>query len=46
VWRGLGLVLVRNGSQSEGQAALREYLTRKPNAKDRAMIAMMAGDKI
>ncbi|MEN2788250.1 M48 family metallopeptidase [Sphingomonas oligophenolica] len=42
-WRGLGLSLLRSGSQAEGQAALKNYLARKPDASDKAMIAMMAG---
>ena len=42
-WRGLGLSLLRSGAQAEGQAALKAYLTRKPDASDKAMIAMMAG---
>lgn len=41
--RGLGLALLRSGQQPEGQAALREYLSRKPDARDRAMIAMLIG---
>jgi beta-barrel assembly-enhancing protease len=42
-WRGLGLSLLRGGNASEGQAALKEYLAKKPDASDRAMVAMMAG---
>lgn len=42
-WRGLGLSLLRSGSQVEGQAALKNYLERKPDASDKALIAMMAG---
>ncbi|MEG3146007.1 M48 family metallopeptidase [Sphingomonas sp. RT2P30] len=42
-WRGLGLSLLRSGAQADGQAALKIYLTRKPDASDKALIAMMAG---
>ncbi len=42
-WRGLGLALLRSGQSGEGQLALKEYLKRKPDAPDRAMMAMMAG---
>ncbi len=42
-WRGLGLALLRSGAQAEGQAALKDYLARRPNASDKAMIAMLAG---
>jgi hypothetical protein len=44
-YRGLGLALLRTGDASGGQAALRSYLERAPQAKDRAMMAMMAGVK-
>jgi len=43
-WRGLGLALLRSGSQAEGQGALKTYLTKKPDCGDRAMIAMLAGE--
>lgn len=42
-WRGLGLALVRGGKAGEGQPALKEYLKQKPDASDRAMVAMLAG---
>ncbi len=42
-WRGLGLALMRAGQTEAGKAALNEYLKRKPDASDRAMIAAMAG---
>jgi hypothetical protein len=42
-WRGLGLALLRSGDADGGRDALKTYLTRKPDAPDRAMIAMMAG---
>lgn len=41
-WRGLGLALLRAGAHDEGRASLREYLSRKPDAPDHAMIAAMA----
>ncbi len=41
-WRGLGFVLMRMGQKSEGQKALREYIARKPEASDHAMITAMA----
>jgi beta-barrel assembly-enhancing protease len=43
-YRGLGLALLRSGVQADGKAALRDYLAKKPDASDRAMIAMMAGE--
>lgn len=42
-WRGLGLALLRSGDTAGGQAALKEYLVKKPEAKDKAIMAMMAG---
>jgi predicted Zn-dependent protease len=42
-WRGLGLSLLRTGAQVEGQAALKDYLSRRPDASDKTMIAMLAG---
>jgi beta-barrel assembly-enhancing protease len=42
-WRGLGYALIRSGDQPGGKVALQEYLKRKPDAPDKAMIAMMAG---
>ncbi len=41
-WRGLGLVSLRGGDAADGRKALRTYLARKPDAADRAMIAMLA----
>jgi hypothetical protein len=41
--RGLGLCLLRLGKAEEGRAALRDYLAAKPDAKDKAMMTMMAG---
>lgn len=42
-WRGLGLSLMRSGDRAGGQDALRTYLDKRPDAKDRAMMAMLAG---
>jgi beta-barrel assembly-enhancing protease len=44
-YRGLGLSLLRNGIQAEGQAALKDYLKRRPDAKDKSMMAMLAGEQ-
>jgi beta-barrel assembly-enhancing protease len=41
--RGLGLSLLRSGDKEGGQAALRAYLTARPDASDRAIIASLAG---
>ena len=43
-WRGLGLALMKQGQRAEGQAMLREYLEREPDADDAALLAMMAGE--
>ena len=40
-WRGLGLVLLRNGRGDEGRASLRTYLDRTPDAADRAVLTAM-----
>jgi predicted Zn-dependent protease len=40
-WRGLGLVLLRNGRADEGRAMLRTYLARSPDAVDRAVLQAM-----
>ncbi len=42
-WRGLGLSLLRSGAADDGKAALRKYLTRRPDASDKAILSMMAG---
>lgn len=42
-WRGLGLALMRTGENEEAKSALAEYLKRKPEASDKAMLAAMAG---
>lgn len=41
-WRGLGLVLLRNGRADEGKAMLRTYLARSPDAADRAVLQALA----
>lgn len=43
-WRGLGLAELRAGRSAEGRAALAEYLKQRPDAPDRSMIGMMAGE--
>ena len=42
-WRGLGVALLRSGDTPGGQAAIKTYLDKKPDAKDKSMMAMMAG---
>lgn len=44
VRRGLGLALLRNGQAEAGKSALREYLKARPDAADRATIAMYLGE--
>lgn len=43
LWRGRGLVLRKLGRKDEAKADLEEYLSRAPDAPDRAMIAMISG---
>lgn len=43
LWRGRGLALLKSGRKSEGQADLKEYITRAPDAGDKAMMAMLSG---
>ncbi len=45
-WRGLGLAQLRNGQTAEGQGSLKTYLAKNPQASDRAMMAMLAGEKL
>lgn len=45
-WRGLGLAALRAGKRDEGEAALRTYLAKKPDAADRQMITMLSGGAI
>jgi beta-barrel assembly-enhancing protease len=42
-WRGLGVALLRSGAKADGQQALKDYLMKRPDATDKAMVAMMAG---
>jgi beta-barrel assembly-enhancing protease len=44
VHRELGLSLLRNGSEIEGKAALQKYLTLEPEASDKTVIQMLAGN--
>ena len=43
-WRGLGLAMLRSGAEADGRAALKHYLNARPDAADKAMIAMLAGE--
>jgi beta-barrel assembly-enhancing protease len=42
-WRGLGLSLLRSGAVDEGKLALKDYLKKRPDASDKAMMVMLAG---
>jgi beta-barrel assembly-enhancing protease len=42
-WRGLGLALPRDGDTAGARVAIDEYLKRKPDASDKAMLAMISG---
>jgi beta-barrel assembly-enhancing protease len=42
-WRGLGVSLMRSGSKEDGKKALKQYLTKRPDAEDHGIIAMMSG---
>ena len=42
--RGLGLALIRSGDDANGRAALSDYIRMKPDAGDRPMMAMLAGE--
>jgi beta-barrel assembly-enhancing protease len=42
-WRGLGLALARAGDGPGAKAAIDDYLKRKPDASDKAMLAMITG---
>jgi hypothetical protein len=35
---------MKSGSREAGQASLKQYLSLKPNAEDKALISMMAGE--
>jgi len=41
--RGLGLALLRTGAIEQGRTMLKDYVKLKPDAGDRAMMAMLAG---
>jgi beta-barrel assembly-enhancing protease len=41
-WRGLGLALLRSGDAAAGKKALHQYLMRRADAPDRAIISSMA----
>lgn len=41
-WRGLGLAQMRIGQTGEGRAALRQYLSKRPDASDALILASMA----
>jgi predicted Zn-dependent protease len=43
LWRGRGFALRKAGRTDEAQADLREYLSRAPDAHDRAMVSGLAG---
>jgi predicted Zn-dependent protease len=43
LWRGRGFALRKAGRTDEAKADLREYLTRAPDAPDRAMVSGLAG---
>ena len=40
-WRGLGLAALRTGDSLTGKAALKEYLVKEPNARDRDAIKIL-----
>lgn len=42
--RGLGLAMIRAGDVEAGRRALQDYLAVRPDATDRVMIGMLAGD--
>lgn len=44
LWRGRGLALIKLEQAEAGRADLREYLRRAPEASDKSMIAMIAGE--
>jgi beta-barrel assembly-enhancing protease len=44
VHRELGLSLLRNGQEADGRAALKQYLSLKPDASDGNVIKMLAGN--
>lgn len=44
IWRGLGLSLIKGGEVEAGRKEIHEYLRRAPDAEDRAMMVMLAGE--
>lgn len=44
LWRGRGMALQKLGQADAGKADLREYLRRAPDAPDRPMMTMLAGE--
>lgn len=44
IWRGLGLSLIKGGEAEAGRKEIHEYLRRAPDAEDRAMMVMLAGE--
>lgn len=44
IWRGLGLSLIKGGDAEAGRKEIHEYLRRAPDAEDRAMMVMLAGE--
>lgn len=45
LWRGRGLANLKLGNDPAGKADLKEYMDRAPDATDRNMMAMMAGEQ-
>jgi hypothetical protein len=45
LWRGRGLAQLKLGNDAAGKADLIEYMRRAPDAADRSMMAMMAGEQ-
>lgn len=45
LWRGRGLANLKLGNEASGKADLKEYMDRAPDATDRNMMAMMAGEQ-
>jgi len=45
LWRGRGLTNLKLGNEAAGKADLKEYMRRAPDAADRTMMAMMAGEQ-
>lgn len=45
LWRGRGLANLKLGNEAAGKADLKEYMRRAPDAADRTMMAMMAGEQ-